>query len=136
MTTPTKEDYLRAIDHLREQNQRNVKAIEVAQYMKLAKSTVSERLVELAEEKLIKHERYSSLELTKKGDKLARRLTYKHRVIEVFLKDILHVENNKEIHNEAHKLEHAFSDKTIEKLSDFLDNPRYCPHGQPLPKIS
>ncbi|HLC65552.1 MAG TPA: metal-dependent transcriptional regulator [Candidatus Nanoarchaeia archaeon] len=130
--TPAKEDYLRAIDHLQEKHKRNVKAIEVAKYMKLAKSTVSERLDELEKESLIKPKKYSSIELTKKGEKLARNLTYKHRIIEVFLRSSLKM---KDVHEEAHKLEHAFSDSAIEKLKSFLKNPQYCPHGKPLPKI-
>ncbi|MBI4439903.1 metal-dependent transcriptional regulator [Candidatus Woesearchaeota archaeon] len=130
--TPKREDYLRAIDHLQEKHKRNVKAIEVAKYMKLAKSTVSERLDELVKENLLKPKRYSTLELTRKGKILARKMTYKHRLIEVFLRTSLKM---KDVHEEAHKLEHAFSDSAIEKLRSFLNNPQYCPHGKPLPKI-
>jgi len=58
-------------------------------------------------------------------------LTYKHRIIEVFVTKALHM-NKREAHEEAHRLEHAFSDKAIEKLRLFLKNPKSCPHGSEI----
>jgi DtxR family transcriptional regulator, Mn-dependent transcriptional regulator len=133
--TQTKEDYLRAIDHLEEEYQRNPKASEVVEYMQLAKSTVSERLQELAQQKLIKPRKYGDIEFTPKGKKLARQLTYKHRIIELFLHEILKMPKHA-LHEEAHKLEHAVSDEVLKRLTKLLKNPKTCPHGQELPKIN
>ena len=36
------------------------------------------------------------------------------------------------IHEEAHRLEHAFSEESIAKLNSILNNPKYCPHGKPI----
>ena len=133
MVTATKEDYLRAIDHLYEEHDRNVKSKEVAEYLQLAKSTVSERLNELSKQNLITYGHYSHIKLTTKGRKMARNITYKHRIIESFLHDILGL-NKKKIHEEAHKLEHAFSDESIRKLSRLIGNPKTDPHGKPIPR--
>ena len=133
MITPTKEDYLRAIHRLEEDLHRNVKAIEVAQYLNLAKSTVSERLQELAKLNLIKHKKYSHIEFTAKGKKIAKNLTYKHRIIESFLFTTLKLKKDK-IHDEAHRLEHAFSDLAITKLNQFMGSPKFDPHGSPILK--
>ena len=52
--------------------------------------------------------------------------------IERFLQDMLRV-NAKKIHEEAHRLEHAFSDESINRLRKVLGNPKYDPHGKPIP---
>lgn len=76
---------------------------------------------------------YSSVSLTKQGLALGKKMTYKHRLIEVFLHQTLRVPKN-QIHAEAERLEHAFSDDAIERLDAFLKHPTHDPHGSPLPK--
>lgn len=131
MITATREDYLRAIYRLEEKQGRAIKAVELAKDLHLAKSTISERLRELARAKLVKPQ-YSTLSLTVRGRALARTLTYKHRIIEVFLHNLLKIDKRK-VHAEAHKLEHAFSDEAIKKLSRLLGNPSTDPHGALIP---
>ncbi len=129
--TATREDYLRAIFHLEEKIQGPIKAVALTHYLGLAKSTVSERLSALSKEKLVKDTYYGSVEFTSKGRTLAKKLTYKHRLIEVFLHDFLKMKKH-EIHEEAHRLEHAFSDKAIEQLRKVLGNPSTDPHGKAI----
>ena len=132
--TSTKEDYLRAIFILQARGAGRIGATQIAKHLNLSKSTVSERLKELMKQKLIEPSFYSSIKLTAGGKKAATLLTYKHRIIEVFLNKTLKVPKS-QIHNEAHKLEHAFSDQTIKKLSKFLGNPKTDPHGEIIPQI-
>lgn len=134
MVTSTQEDYLRAIYRLTEELDREIRIKDLVRYMNLAKSTVSERVADLAKQKLVQKTNYSPLVLTPKGMAIGARLTLKHRIIEVFLHDFLGL-NIDSIHDEAHKLEHAFSDRTIEQLRRKLDHPLYCPHGRPFPNI-
>jgi DtxR family Mn-dependent transcriptional regulator len=135
--TATREDYLRAIYLLREEVansskvEKKVRGIDLAQYLGLAKSTVSERLKELLAAKWILENAKGDLVLSKSGDQLAHRLTYRHRIIEVFLSKTLGMASSK-LHEEAHKLEHSFSDEVIGKLAHFLGNPKHCPHGKPI----
>jgi len=56
----------------------------------------------------------------------------KHRLWEVFLVDKLHFSWD-EVHDIAEQLEHIKSDKLINKLDDFLGNPKQDPHGDPIP---
>ena len=131
--TPTREDYIRAIYCLNEQKDQ-VRSVDIGEYLSLARSTVSERLSELAHEQLIKSDRTQGVVLTKKGLGIAEKLTYKHRLIEFFLYEVLGVESKK-VHEEANKLEHAFSDDVIVKLAKFLGNPKKDPHEKRIPKI-
>jgi len=134
--TPTavKEDYLRAIFRLQEENPDPVRAVDVASYLHLSRSTVSERIRELDRQGYIKHAKYGRLSFTRRGHTVARKLTHKHRMIEVFLHDMLKFSAS-EAHTEAHRLEHALSDKVIERLGDLLGNPTVDPHGSQIPQL-
>lgn len=112
----------------------SVKMTDLAAMLGLSKSTVSERVDELEEQGLIHHAPYSPITFTKKGYEIARALTHKHRIIEVFLHDVLKIPAD-QIHEEAHRLEHAMSDKVITKLGDFLGNPTVDSHGSPIPSL-
>ena len=131
MESASREDYLRAVYHLMEEN-KEVRSVEVADYLNVTKPSVSEMLKELSKEGLIEYKKYSKVKLTGKGHKIARNLTSKHRIIERFLKDMLKI-NKKKVHDEAHRLEHAFSDDSIGKLRKLLGNPKQDPHGKPIP---
>ncbi len=127
--TQTQEDYLRAIYSLGQD--KRVKPVEVARYLKLAKQTVTERLQDLAKNGFVQYKRYGSAALTTRGKKIAQHLTYKHRVIESFLYTLLKQPKDK-IHDEAHRLEHAFSDTSIKALHQLLGKPKFDPHGSAI----
>lgn len=132
--TSTKEDYLRAIFLLQEKGEGKTGATDIAKHMGLSKSTVSERLHELMSQKLIAPSFYSSVSLTKRGRIEAEKLTFKHRIAEVFLNSTLKIPKN-QVHEEAHRLEHALSDTVARKLNRFLGQPRHDPHGERIPHI-
>jgi|SRR3989338_3805081 len=134
MPSISKEDYLRAMHHLAVEHDRQIKSIEIADYLNVSRASVSEMLRRLKKTGYVQHERYSRISLTQRGLELAKKLTVKHRLIESFLRDILKM-GKEHIHNEAHKLEHAFSDEAISKIKRLLHNPKEDPHGQPIPKI-
>ncbi len=125
----TREDYLRAIYSLGQGTE--VKPVEISKYLKLSKQTVTERLQDLSKDGFVKYKKYSSVSLTSAGLQIAQRLTYKHRVIESFLYILLKQPKNK-IHEEAHRLEHAFSDKSIKALHNLLGKPKSDPHGSKI----
>lgn len=131
--TPTREDYIRAIYCLSEKGNL-VRSVDIAAELSLARSTVSERITALQSARLVKGDIAKGVCLTKKGTLLAEQLTYKHRLIEVFLHDILGFDTAK-VHDEAHQLEHAFSDEVIKKLAKFLGNPTMDPHGKKITKV-
>lgn len=129
----TREDYLRAIFLLKEEGQKTG-VTQIAEKLKLSKSTVSERVKDLAKDGFVVNNHYAEVELTKAGFLIGEKLTYKHRLIEVFLHQVLHLEKEK-VHKEAEILEHAFSDEVTARLAKFLNYPSNDPHGSNLPKI-
>lgn len=129
----TKEDYIRAI-YILQEDFHKTGVTEIADRLHLSKSTVSERLKSLATDGFVNADPYSDVSLTKKGIIVGEKLTFKHRVIEVFLNSVLKVPKSK-VHVEAERLEHAFSDDVIKRLSKFLDNPATDPHGSEIPNI-
>ncbi len=131
--TLTQEDYLRAILISQKNNEGTTGTVRIAKYMNLSKSTVSERLRDLMRQKLVAPAEYSEIVLTKKGRKLAEKLTYKHRIAEVFLHTVLKIPIN-QVHEEAHKLEHALSDVVTKNLDAFLGKPKQDPHGSAISK--
>ncbi len=129
----TKEDYIRAIYILQEVSG-TASVTQIADKLGLSKSTVSERLKDLVRDGLVIAEPYAEVKLTGRGLDLGKKLTYKHRIIEVFLNTVLKIPKDK-VHKEAHLMEHAFSDEVIQKLAKFLDFPKSDPHGTAIPKI-
>lgn len=129
----TKEDYLRAMYKLKMEKSGKIRITDLAKELQIGKSTATESLQKLAHQKLVIYAPYTLLDFSKKGFKIAEKLTYKHRIIEVFLHDILKISKDK-IHEEAHRLEHAFSDESIEKIAHLVGNPTTDPHGQPIPQ--
>lgn len=134
MLRQNQEDYLRAIFYQYEKGNSNINSVAIAKHLDISKAAVSKMLKRLVKQKLIKMEPYSCLTLTNQGLRESKKLTFKHRIVEVFLADILKVNKNV-IHKEAHELEHAFSDNTINKLANFLDNPKICPDGKNIPQL-
>ncbi|HLD18686.1 MAG TPA: metal-dependent transcriptional regulator [Candidatus Nanoarchaeia archaeon] len=129
MVSVAKEDYVRAVYLLQTKGEPYLS--DLAEYLNITKPSASEMSKKLTKQGYLLHQPYGELKLTAKGIKLAEKLTYKHRIIEVFLSQILNLQDNK-IHNEAHKLEHAFSDESIERIRKLIKNPQTCPHGQPI----
>lgn len=124
------EDYLRAIYSLCEENiNQGVKSVDIATKLKVSRPSVSAMVKKLAKQGFIEVSSYSKLFLTKTGKIEAKKIMYKHRVIEVFLTDILNL-NLKKVHEEAHKLEHAFSDESVKRIDNLLNNPKLSSSGK------
>jgi DtxR family transcriptional regulator, Mn-dependent transcriptional regulator len=130
----TTEDYLCTIYSILEKNKSNeIKSIALSKELKIARASVSSMAKKLAEKGYIKFNKYSKITLTPHGKKHAKKMMHKHRIIEVFLVKLLGHTKNK-VHTEAHKLEHAFSDKSIKKIDQLLNHPKKSPFGKPIPR--
>lgn len=132
MLTFAEENYLKAIFHLEQENPDTLSTKEIAEKMETKPSSVTDMVQKLAEKKLVIYKRYQGTNLTEKGRKMAANVIRKHRLWEVFLVDKLHFQWD-EVHEIAEQLEHIQSDELITRLDDFLGNPSFDPHGDPIP---
>lgn len=121
MTTGNREDYLINILRLTE-GEGMAKTTELASYMKVSPASVSEMIKVLANEGLVKYEKYKGVALTEEGLTYARQLRKKHHVLERFLTDYLNVDH-KTAHEEACKMEHAISDDSAIRMCHMMGTP-------------
>ncbi|MBB5071383.1 DtxR family Mn-dependent transcriptional regulator [Saccharopolyspora gloriosae] len=125
------EDYVRAIYGLSERGVAVTNAT-LTQRLGLSPSSVSGMITKLAQLGLVTHVRYRSVELTADGRRLAYDVLRRHRLLELFLVEVLDYTWD-EVHPEADALEHAVSDELIEHIAAKLGNPTHDPHGDPIP---
>jgi DtxR family Mn-dependent transcriptional regulator len=86
----------------------------------------------LGESGLVRYEPYVGVRLTKAGEKLAALVLRRHRLVELFLVKVMGMSWT-EVHDEAELLEHAVSDRLIERIDEMLGRPSVDPHGDPIP---
>lgn len=95
-------------------------------------AAVTDMLKKLHLKKLVHYKPYQNFTLTEKGNKLALNIVRKHRLWEFFLVSKLGF-NWEEVHDIAEQLEHINSNELVAKLDNFLGNPSFDPHGDPIP---
>ncbi len=135
MESTSIQQYLKLLYNLSEEGKKAGTAA-IANRLGISLPSVTEMLKKLAENGYITYEPYGSASLTDKGRKAAEKITRKHRLLEVFLYDILKIGKSK-VHKEACELEHALSDEVENALSKVLHNPESCPDDRkPIPKSS
>jgi DtxR family Mn-dependent transcriptional regulator len=86
----------------------------------------------LTEADLVTYEPYAGVRLTPAGRKLAAHVLRRHRLIELFLVRVLGMDWS-EVHQDAEVLEHAVSDRLLERIDEMLGRPAFDPHGDPIP---
>lgn len=135
MATTTVENYVKRIYLLAEATggpEAFVAPGVLAAEMSVSPGTVTTMLKGLAKSGLAKYEPRTGVRLTAKGEALALRMLRKHRLVEMFLVSVLKLDWA-EINEEAELLEHAVSDRLLEKIDAFLGSPAHDPHGDPIP---
>jgi DtxR family Mn-dependent transcriptional regulator len=134
MPTITVENYLKTIyteqQHLGPAELLPMGAMAAA--MRVTPGTATAMVKALAESGLVDYEPRGGVRLTSKGEKLALHVLRRHRLVELFLVEVLGLDWS-EVDEEAEELEHAISDKVLEKIDSLLDHPEVDPHGDPIP---
>ncbi|MGH9257915.1 MAG: metal-dependent transcriptional regulator [Vicinamibacterales bacterium] len=105
---------------------------QLAAALGIAPGTATTMVKTLAESGLVRYEPYAGVTLTDAGQKLAALVVRRHRVIELFLVQVMGYRWD-EVHEEAEQLEHAVSDRLIDRMDDMLGKPEVDPHGDPIP---
>jgi DtxR family Mn-dependent transcriptional regulator len=131
MNTFTEENYLKAIYHLSLPSG-CASTNQIAAALNTKAASVTDMLKKLADKELINYTKYQGVTLTVPGEKIAVSIIRKHRLWEYFLVEKLNFKWD-EVHDVAEELEHISSKELVDRLDDFMGNPKYDPHGDPIP---
>lgn len=126
------QDYLKAVWAASEWGGKGASITGLARRMGVAPSTASENVARLVEAGLLEHAPYRAVTLSARGQRLARGMVRRHRLLETYLAAALGFEWD-EVHAEAEVLEHAVSDRLLAALDAALGHPVRDPHGDPIP---
>lgn len=105
---------------------------QLASALGVVPGTATTMVKALAESGLVRYEPYAGVRLTAAGERLAALVLRRHRLIELFLVKVMGMSWT-EVHDEAEHLEHAVSDRLIERIDEMLGRPAVDPHGDPIP---
>jgi DtxR family Mn-dependent transcriptional regulator len=135
LPSSTVENYLKAIYQsqlLLPADIRLVPMGQVAGALNVTPGTATTMVKALAESDLAEYEPYSGVRLTPAGEKLAVLVLRRHRLVELFLVQVMGM-SWAEVHDEAEQLEHVVSERLIERIDEMLGRPTRDPHGDPIP---
>lgn len=125
------EDYIKTIYRLTTEHN-TVSTSTLAKQMKCSAASITNMLQKLSNLKLVNYERYQGVTLTEAGDKIALETIRHHRLIELYLTEILGYSWDR-VHDEAEELEHVISEEFEERIDKALGYPTLDPHGDPIP---
>jgi DtxR family Mn-dependent transcriptional regulator len=104
----------------------------LAQALGVTPGTATTMVKALADSGLVKYEPRDGVRLTAAGERHALNVIRRHRLVELFLVRMLGLDWS-EVHEDAEELEHAISDKVLDKIDELLGHPQFDPHGDPIP---
>ncbi len=105
---------------------------QVAAALGVTPGTATTMVKALAESGLADYEPYSGVRLTSAGERLAGLVLRRHRLVELFLVQVIGMSWD-EVHDDAEHLEHVVSDRLIQRIDEMLGHPTHDPHGDPIP---
>jgi len=133
MPTSTAEDYLKQILAVeRREPGAFVSTGAVASGLDVTAGTATTMLKSLAERGWVEYRPYAGVRLSEEGRRIAAGVLRRHRLMELFLVEVLGLDWV-DVHEEAERLEHAVSDRIIERIDEMLEHPTTDPHGDPIP---
>jgi len=135
LPSSTVENYLKAI-YLGQSSltggERLVSMGHVAAALGVTPGTATTMVKALNDSGLAEYEPYSGVRLTAAGERLAGLVIRRHRLVEAFLVQVMGM-SWAEVHEEAEQLEHAVSERLIDRIDAMLGRPTHDPHGDPIP---
>jgi DtxR family Mn-dependent transcriptional regulator len=125
------QDYLREIYKLQTESG-HVKTSTLAKRMGVAPPSATAMMKKLASQRLVDHQPYRGVRLTRAGERIALELLRHHRLLELYLARTLDLGIDA-VHAEADRLEHALSERLEDRIDKALGSPTQDPHGDPIP---
>ena len=129
----TVQDYLKIIYDLSDGETR-VSTGQIAAALMISPASVTDMIQRLAAEQppLLDYVKHQGVALTEAGKKAALETIRHHRLLELFLHEILGYSWD-QVHNEADRLEHVISEEFEERVAAVLGDPQRGLHGKPIP---
>ena len=118
MISKSLEEYLKTMYVLGKQTEK-IRVTDIANKMNCTKPSVNKAINNLKAEGLVNYETYGTIELTKEGEDLAKKILEAYDIVYVFLKDVLGL-SDEEAQSEAEKIKSTISDNTINKLAKYV----------------
>jgi len=134
-TSESVDDYLKAILELGGSKELRVTTNALAKRLKVRTPSVTGMLQRLASERpaLVAYQKHRGVRLTAAGKRRAWELVRHHRLLELFLHDVLKYSWD-EVHEEAERLEHFISERFEDRVAAILGDPEIDPHGHIIPQ--
>ncbi len=129
--TSTVEDYLLLIYSMHREGE-DVIAARLKERKGVSAPTAWATLRRMERDGLVNLGKGHRIELTAAGLELAESIMRRHMLAERLLTDILKLDWA-DVHEEAHRMEHAISPLIEKQILVLLNNPTTCPHGNPIP---
>ncbi len=126
------ENYAKAIYHLQGRSPQPVQTSAVAERLGVTAASASAMLKRLSDAGLVDYEPYHGARLTDRGERVALETIRHHRLLELFLAEVLGMPWDR-VHEEAEVLEHHISEELEELIATKLGQPDLDPHGDPIP---
>jgi DtxR family Mn-dependent transcriptional regulator len=126
------ENYAKALYELQARGRTPVGTKAVAERLGVTTASASGMLKRLADVGLVSYEAYHGTRLTPEGERIALEVIRHHRLIELFLAEVLDMPWDR-VHSEAEVLEHHISEELEELIAAKLGQPALDPHGDPIP---
>ncbi|HEY7302471.1 MAG TPA: metal-dependent transcriptional regulator [Bryobacteraceae bacterium] len=128
------DDYLKAILELGGAEEATVSTKALAERLAVRNASVTGMLQKLAAQRplLVLYEKHRGVRLTAAGKRRAWELVRHHRLLELFLHDVLKYSWD-EVHEEAERLEHFISERFEDRVAAILGDPETDPHGHLIP---
>lgn len=125
------EDYLKTI-YILEKEGDPATTTKVAKSLEVSSASATNMIKKLSKMGLVDYQSYKGARLTKTGRKIALEIIRHHRLLELYLLEMMGYSWD-EVHDEAEKLEHHISEQFEDKIAELLGDPTYDPHGDPIP---
>jgi DtxR family Mn-dependent transcriptional regulator len=126
------ENYAKALYELQARGNTAVGTKAVAQRLGVTPASASGMLKRLADEGVVEYAPYHGARLTPEGERIALEVIRHHRLLELFLAEVLEMPWDR-VHAEAEVLEHHISEELEELIAAKLGQPARDPHGDPIP---
>jgi DtxR family Mn-dependent transcriptional regulator len=133
VASSTVEDYLKQLYLARREGDGGMMPTgQLAALMGVVPGTATSMMKALADSGLVEYEPRQGVRLTARGEQLALHVLRRHRLLEQFLVTVLGLDWSV-VHEEADRLEHAISDRVLDRMDAVLGHPAVDPHGDPIP---